>query len=1388
MAMTAEAIIFAINSAIRLGRNAQRAYAKSLTSKSIVLPLPKFSGTPNAFTAQNFFDNTNDRTGGAQYLPKMERLRDIHHRFKYGLGDEVPTDAELELYVEAYAQLSTVLEHETQADFQSVLDDRRINSDELVALLSIRQYTFDRSKHTKPLQMVAGTLVEIGIDYFNGIPGALNEQSATGRALKHFLRAFDEMDFSDNLILLRQSRKIVPQLFIAAAETISDLGPEITNDPKIQAFVQAAGKSIAADLFERLDQISDSDNQDEAVKWGRFLLRSTVANAGSYVFSAPRQFFDTNSGASELIKATSSVLLDAILQDPDRLDIKGGLNVATLDRLLQTSFSVIAEHPQLIQNKNGFKEIVVGVSTILKDYDFRRADLFPELVRLILEQTGHHLLLFRQYSSNNNAGQEFLLKALQLILEELSAPIPGTNWKPRLSKAQLLYLSEQLLEAVVRNPGWIEHEVQDKPLLALVLRTTFDSLANFPADDRLNATTLEWLLELNLRTVAANELVLQHIHWSSNEQEKMVLQQAITLVFSFVFEQENTTPGDRYQLLAELLDYALDVIVSRYPDQRGILLLDLVLSANSSIDYSGGFDRELANDLQDAALLTLAAHPDLISKKAALGQIVAGIAASLDASSFQRPHILLELVRLALSNAALNTQLLIPANQHEPGYLLVIFIRELLLSISNKEGALWQPQLTPVEALAIIDAMMEALIEHPEWIIKDTTGQILFQDVFIAVRNALRNLPEDVHLSPELLQYLFALAMHTAATSQAVLDKIPWGSDAEKRSILERALALVSTFVFHELQVSGGERLQRFAELVEYVMEVILIYHPDKKGLLLIDLILFSENDIDYSIGFDDALLTDIIEASLRVFEQHPGLISQERAIQSIISDLAGSLSHGHFRQKGVLPDLLRLTLEATALNAQLLIGGTADSPRFLISMALQSLLQHLSRTDEEGQWSPKLTGDDIFLLAESLLDEVVEHPHWIIPSDQFDDSIWNQVLAASLDALAQLPANMRISPATLENLIILSLQTAAASPQILHKIQWGSDEDEKAILNRILDLLIPYVFPAADPSTSARRVERFLELLDFVLEVIINKYPDKRALLLVELLFFESEVDLSQGFDTEMAHELIYAGIGILDAHPELVTEEEVFQKILRDTAQALRAAKTEIDHLWPEFIRLVLHHGAGHLERLMRISPYSPRILLVVAFEQVLRVATQPPPRGHWRPNLTDKQLLEVVEIVLAKVIERPEWINREKQIQTTLEAIFIAIGELKSDQSLPYETISFLVSKAMEAVSIRQHLILTVVRPDGEEEQLILLYTLSGIFLELYNKSDDTPGSWTLTETETLHNLLSAVLMRLAAGPADQLIADQLLNKIRQAVRQINDNLNFALDDLLSEITTI
>ena len=123
MAMPAEAIIFAINSAIRLGRNAQRAYAKSLTSKSIILPLPAFSGEANGFVAQRFFDNPDQATGGQQYLANLERLADIHDRFKNGEGDQFPSEEELDLYVAYFKQLSSLLKQEDATDSQQGLKD-----------------------------------------------------------------------------------------------------------------------------------------------------------------------------------------------------------------------------------------------------------------------------------------------------------------------------------------------------------------------------------------------------------------------------------------------------------------------------------------------------------------------------------------------------------------------------------------------------------------------------------------------------------------------------------------------------------------------------------------------------------------------------------------------------------------------------------------------------------------------------------------------------------------------------------------------------------------------------------------------------------------------------------------------------------------------------------------------------------------------------------------------------------------------------------------------------------------------------------------------------------------------------------------------------------------
>ncbi|MEZ4985619.1 MAG: hypothetical protein R2795_11390 [Saprospiraceae bacterium] len=934
------------------------------------------------------------------------------------------------------------------------------------------------------------------------------------------------------------------------------------------------------------------------------------------------------------------------------------------------------------------------------------------------------------------------------MLEALSKPVATGSWKLHLSKPQLLTIADSLMEEVVANPGWIYRDTAGQPLLASVLRATIEALAHIPANERFDADTFRWLLEVNLRTVAANELVLQRIHWGDSTQESAVLQQALTLVFTAVFHRDHVTPGDRLAMLADMLDYILDIIIARHPDRKGLLLTDMILF-DSGMLYNGGLNRELANALIDAALDTLAAHPDLISREAALGEIVAGVAGALDASSFKQKDIFPELVRLCLENTALNTRLIVKTTSDQPDFMLVIFLQELLLAISNKdEQGVWQPGLTPAEALIIVDQLVNELIQHPEWIIDGPDGQVIFRDVLQAVRGALRQLPPGVQLTPEHLTMLIALALETAATSEAVLDAIPWGTDTEKRSVLERAMALVATFVFYELRESGGQRLERLAELTAYVLDVVLVYHPDSRGLQLVELVLFGEDDIDYSLGFDEELATEIIESALHVARTHPDLLSNNLGVQQIVSELAAALTAADFRQQGILPRLVQMVLETTADNTLLLIRTEEGVPQYLAAVALGQLLRPLARKDDAGQWQPTLTGEDLLALAETLLDELVQNPHWIIREGKEVPTLWEEVMTAVLDALSLLPKGVRLSPSTLENVLLLSLHTAANSPAVLKKIHWGTETTERAILNTALRLLIAYVYPAGC-TPSPDRLTRFLELLDYVLESLIHRYPDKRCLLLMDLLFFESEVDLQQGFSSELAEELTEAALEIFRDYPQLVVQDEIFRKILSDTAGALRASRVPMQHLLPEIFRLSLYYSSGHLERLMRISPNSPRILLAVAIEQVLRVLTAPPARGRWRPTMTEKQLLEVIENVLERVIARPDWVGNDKLIQVTLEALYTAMGELKRGQSLPYETVSFLIDATLDAVGENRQLVLQTVDNEGQQQRLVLEYAVGEVLLTLYDEQGNTAGAWTLTSPQNLHALLSAYLLRLAAA---------------------------------------
>ena len=227
--------------------------------------------------------------------------------------------------------------------------------------------------------------------------------------------------------------------------------------------------------------------------------------------------------------------------------------------------------------------------------------------------------------------------------------------------------------------------------------------------------------------------------------------------------------------------------------------------------------------------------------------------------------------------------------------------------------------------------------------------------------------------------------------------------------------------------------------------------------------------------------------------------------------------------------------------------------------------------------------------------------------------------------------------------------------------------------------------------------------LVYYVLDTLIAEHPDKTILLLLYLILFEDENRMKRGkWDEDRMNDLVEAALKVFEANPELISKDLVFQKVVRDTAHALKVSKLEAPELFPEMIRLVLLHSADHVEMITNVKPTGSRYILAVALEECLRAIAARPKRGKWKPTLSMEQMTEIASIVLEAVANNPQWISREKWIQLLLRIIFQALEVIPKDQGLTYEALRRLIQASIEAVSFRKQLLIHVIMKDGSKKQ--------------------------------------------------------------------------------------
>ena len=187
-------VLFAIQSAVKLGRQAQAAYIDNTQRRALVLPLPNFDPRQDQPSAVAYFLDRRGEIAGP------ETLRRLIGKLEGFLADNAPVDLSEEesRVLIAFHNQHLLRDLQSQGIAAAEAGELTPFSDEaLDALVTIRQWQRGSDPNPSVLQRLAGSFLEISVDYFASVPGSLDRESSRGRALHALFTSLDAISFAE---------------------------------------------------------------------------------------------------------------------------------------------------------------------------------------------------------------------------------------------------------------------------------------------------------------------------------------------------------------------------------------------------------------------------------------------------------------------------------------------------------------------------------------------------------------------------------------------------------------------------------------------------------------------------------------------------------------------------------------------------------------------------------------------------------------------------------------------------------------------------------------------------------------------------------------------------------------------------------------------------------------------------------------------------------------------------------------------------------------------------------------------------------------------------------------------------------------------------------------
>lgn len=553
---TPSVVFFAVQAGVRLYGAIRRADIDSTRGAALTIPLPRAPGVDAAAARTWFLGSGQDAATG-----EVRALLNV----------DVLTPAQSARLIELYRDLRGL------SDGAAGLG---ATPRELIALHTIRQWADgEGGAPPSPLATVAGEVVNVAVDYFAHMPGAVSVARPEGRALLAVLETLDHQDFAGSNL-----SDAAGQIVLAVMGAVAANPDLVSGGEREQLLVKSTAGALARSAQDHIADDLPAAERWRAATWLN-LLGGAVLQGGIDAIGQNSALFlgDPDPRKTVLFDVTRS-LADLLVDEHGALTTAAIGSAEGLHQVVRAAVTSVAENPGILgADRRGVRTIVIGVlQDVLGGADGLPPDLGPELIRSILSRTADNLALVFP-DAPGDGRKNLLLVAAGSLLHALGEQPADGEWAPHLGRAQILEIVNTVLDEIVDDPEWLVALADDaNDDLGAAVRAAVGALRE-TAGDRLTTETAAAIVQAAVIAVIDHRGLLAKIPGPDDASERTAVEAIVATVVATAFGDANAATQARRtarsSLVAAMTAAALAALARHGLDADSVALVEARVEA-----------------------------------------------------------------------------------------------------------------------------------------------------------------------------------------------------------------------------------------------------------------------------------------------------------------------------------------------------------------------------------------------------------------------------------------------------------------------------------------------------------------------------------------------------------------------------------------------------------------------------------------------------------------------------------------------------------------------------------------------------------------------------------------------------------------------------------------